>query len=199
MGPFFVPFFSSFFSFGFYPCNDCNLCHFALHSPYAFDNDFSRFRILSHINCKSKNVIFSVFCLKCGPISVNFSAKCLHDSIANILFTIENNFTNPLSLHFHNLNHSVDDFRFQGLQSVGKNNFHISVLKWIKRFKTHLSPGIDSFIYFPESFRLIAPFSYSDTSFLKIKRFIASKFNISVSTSFSSFNSFKKLLCKSKL
>ena len=190
-------------SLGFFKCNTCNFCCKCLPSEFAFDNNFQQFRILSYISCQSVNVIFSIYCSLCGPISVRFSKAPLFHSIDCILTTIRSKPLDPLSSHFCYSNHSINNLFFQGLQSFNKQNsgFYPSkeILRWIMRLNTFTYPGLDSDIFYPKTFRYIVPFSSSNSRHsFEIRNFLSKRFNVKISPSYSSFPNFKQLLCRSK-
>ena len=195
-------FYSTFnMSFGFYPCNshDCDLCSRTLSSTYAFDNNFKQFRILYFINCKCPNVIFSIHCNICGPISVNFSCKPLYKTFNSVIRTIMNNPLHPLSVHFHKVNHSLDNLYIQGLDLVFNNNFYSKLINWINKLETFMPPGIDTFILKPYSPRLVLRFTHSNFTYFKhIQNKVFKRFGVKISSAFSSHPNLKQITCKSK-
>ena len=136
----------------------CFLCPFALESVHVFDNDNQHFRILSFINCKSKNIIFCIYCSICGPISVSFTSKELSSVYLDLLHTIKCDPFNALSLHFYQANHSVNNFFIQGLQSINSNSFpYTRIIIWVHRLKTF--NFLDHDIFVPKIFRLKTVYS----------------------------------------
>ena len=188
-------------SFGFHPCNcsDCFICPKALFSKFAFDNNFQQFRILSYINCKSKHIVFSVYCSICGPIYVSFSNSSLESTYKNILNIILHKPDYLLSIHFHQASHTPDNFFIQGLEIVNLN-YHHKLLKWIFRLRTYVPPGINTYFYKPFITRLNIPFSNSNRLlFNYIKRRIFHRFNVKLFPAYSTYPNLKRILCKSKL
>ena len=188
-------------SFGFYKCNNCNVCKFALETSFVYDNNFHMYRIFSFINCNSQNTIFSIYCTICGPVSVLFSKGHLFLTIRNLVNIIHTVPSHPLSLHFYRPNHSINNFRFQGIQSVS-NIFSLQdkLLKWIIKLNTFINPGVDQTFTFNPSYRLVLPFAHSNQRYFSVLRsHLKKKFNVHIQASYSSFPNFKNILCKSKL
>ena len=190
-------------SLGFFSCNSCNFCSKSLPSTFAFDNYFRQYRILSFISCDSRFVIFSVYCSLCGPISIQYSKLSLTLTIDKLFSKILSFSPDSLSSHFYLPNHSPDNFYFQGLQTFSHPlpDFYPSkaIFRWVTRLKTFQLPGLDSCIFYPPSFRYIVPFSISNNrhSFY-VRKTLSERFNVKISSGFSSLPSFKKILCKSK-
>ena len=194
-------YFTKHISLGFYNCNEfnCSLCSHTLCSPFVFDNDFNQFRILYFINCLSTNCIFSVYCSRCGPISVLFTFKSLRDTFTELLYTIEHDTLNLFSIHFNLPNHSINNFYIQGIDICTQSNYFVKLISWIKKLKTFISPGLNSHLYIPKSYRLSLPYSISNNNlFYSIRNIVQRKYKINIHSSFSSFPNLKKLLCKSK-
>jgi len=189
-------------NFGFHQCGNssCLVCSFALPSIYVFDNENNRFRILSFINCCSSNVIFSIYCSLCGPISVLFSSNNLYISILDLVNRLKNFSTDRLCHHFSLKNHSIHNFYFQGIQIVNSNLFPSDQIKnWILRLKTFSSPGINSSIFNPQIFRLVIPFCNKNTNtFRSVNNLCFNRFSINLRPSFSSYPNLKSSFCKSK-
>lgn len=185
---------------GFYICNHCNLCSKGLPSCFAFDNSYQQFRILSFITCDTSNVIFSIYCSLCGPISVQYSKPPLSKTALEIFSKIVSKPLDPISSHFYLQNHSHNNFYVQGLQSVNKHHpdYYPSkeILRWVKRLNTS---STDTSIFYPKTFRYMVPYSKSNsTHSFKIRQMLSNRFNVSIHSGFSSFPNLKKLLCKSK-
>ena len=194
-------YFTGCLSFGFFKCDlsFCKLCPKALNSSFVFDNDFNQFRILYFLNCSSNCIIFSVYCNRCGPISVMYTRHSLRSAYQNIINTVYCKPLTLLSSHFNLPDHSIDNLFLQGLDFCFKQDFHCKIFFWVKRLKTFQYPGIDSTIHFPFSIRFGLPFTNSNyILFNKVKSVVIEKFNVKLKPGFSCHPNFKKILCKSK-
>ena len=195
-------YFTKTLSFGFHKCllTNCTLCKYALNSPFVFDNEFNQFRILFYIDCKTSRVIFTVYCTICGPISVLYSHDTLEVTFNKIRLLIHSKPLHLISMHFNLPNHSIENFYIQGIDLMFNSNVGDKLISWIKKLNTFSFPGINTHIYVPSVIRLSLPYSNSNhILFNHIKTKIRNKFNVNIHSSFSSYPSFKKLLCKSKL
>lgn len=190
-------------SFGFYACKKslCNCCHKTLPSTFVYDNNFQQFRILYFINCLSKNVIFSIYCNICGPISIRFSSSSINDTFVNLRKIILFDVQNPLSIHFHQANHSFDNFFIQGIDLVYNiNNVSSKLYKWIQKLRTFIYPGLDLFVFKFYSPRLTLRYSPENCIlFKKIQKLLFKRFNVNVLPTFSSNSNLRQMLCKTKL
>ena len=194
------------FKFGFYRCSDslCTVCNKSLPSTFAFDNNYKQYRILSFINCNTSFVIYSVYCKKCGPISIKFSQGTLQTAIKQLLYLFHLcKFTNPIIFHFTLPDHTFKDFYFQGLQSFSFSSRQPfkDIEKWIKRLRTNIHPaGIDAQFCYSKPHFITIPFSSHNNNILNRIKFICKKrFNCNIISSFSSYPNLKHILCKSKI
>ena len=69
----------------------------------------------------------------------------------------------------------------------------------MRKLRTFIYPGIDSFVRYPFSVRLVLPFSKSNNVlFHSIKTKVRNKFNVNIKPGFSSYPNLKQILCKPK-
>ena len=170
-----------------------------MNSTFVYDKEFNQFRILYFINCSSNYIIFSVYCNRCGPISVMFTKHSLRSAYHLIINDINTKPLCLLSTHFNLPDHSVDNVFIQGLDFCSKHDFYSKLILWVKRLKTFHFPGIDYVIHFPFSIRFCLPYTNSNyVLFNKVKSIVKDKFNVNLKPSFSCHPNFKKILCKSK-
>ena len=108
--------------------------------------------ILSFLNCQSKNCVISLYCKKCGPISIRFCSSNAQEYITCILKIIHTKFHDPLFLHFNSSSHDINDFGFQVIQSISFRYPYNILLKWILRLKTFSDQGIDFYLFYPQRF-----------------------------------------------
>jgi hypothetical protein len=82
-------------------------------------------KINKKINCRTSNVVYAVHCTKCKHIVyVGETETMLKDRIQNHLSDIRTckKYDKPDSIHFNSKGHSIDDFRFAGIEISRKNN-----------------------------------------------------------------------------
>lgn len=185
-------------SFGFYSCKDCKFCTKTLIFPYVLDNNNYRYRITSHINCKSKNSIIMIYCKHCGPIFISYSYDSIYTFINNLIQEMNINLNHPLSIHFSFQAHSLEDFYFQGIQIFNNKKPFSLIVKWIYRLQTYKYPGINQRQFYPQEFYLNIPFGVN-INYNLLNNEINNRFKVSFKTVNSSFNNFKSILCKSKI
>jgi hypothetical protein len=186
--------------FGFYNCSTCLQCSYGFPSPYVFDSVKSLFRIQSYINCSSHNCIYILFCLKCGPLYINFSSMPLNKTISNHIKEINFKPESFLSMHFNTPNHSMNLFKYQGIQVCNSSSFPITYIqKWFNRLRFYDIEYIPP-LYYPSSNILSLPFSRRNHYLARqIKNKISTKYNISINTTYLGHNNIKSMLCPSKL
>jgi hypothetical protein len=76
-------------------------------------------KINKKINCRTANVVYAVHCKKCKHIVyVGETETMLKDRIQNHLSDIRTckKYDKPVSIHFNSKGHSIDDFRFAGIE-----------------------------------------------------------------------------------
>ena len=167
-----------------YMCNNCDVCKFALPSHFVYDNFNLRYRILSFLNCQSKNCVISLYCKKCGPISIRFCSSNAQEYITCILKIIHTKFHDPLFLHFNSSSHDINDFGFQVIQSISFRFPYNILLKWILRLKTFSDQGIDFYLFYPQRFWFTVPFVNNNCKYIISN--LCKRFNPPVDKSFSS-------------
>ena len=82
-------------------------------------------KINKKINCRTSNVVYAVHCKKCKHIVyVGETETMLKDRIQNHLSDIRTfkKYDKPVSIHFNSKDHSIDDFRYAGIEISRKNN-----------------------------------------------------------------------------
>ena len=71
------------------------------------------------ISCRTSNVVYAVHCKKCKHIVyVGETETMLKDRIQNHLSDIRTfkKYDKPVSIHFNSKDHSIDDFRYAGIE-----------------------------------------------------------------------------------
>ena len=96
------------------------------------------------IGCKSRNVIYGVFCEVCEcVVYVGETGGVLYQRIQNHLSSIRCS-RMDVGLHFNNVGHHLSNAKFVGLEKVWKNVVSYRRLReqrWIELFETHVRTG----------------------------------------------------------
>lgn len=127
----------------------CKACQHILEgSTFSSSNTGKKFNLKQNITCKSKNLIYLVTCNKCSKQYVGQTSRILAERIANHLSCIRKHKSNPVALHFNLPNHSINNFKIQGIDSINsKNNATDILLKkesyWQDKLDTVYPAGIN--------------------------------------------------------
>ena len=77
---------------------------------------------------------------------VGETGTAMYDRIANHLSTIRNHKDDTVPQHFNSDNHTIDDFRWLGIEKIKKTDIHLRKIKesfWIKRANTLIPNGLN--------------------------------------------------------
>ena len=192
-------------------CRYCDsLCIFT--SSVANQNDSVRFRVLSHITCSSKHVVYGVFCVKCDKfVYVGETSLPLSVRMTNHLSTIRCRRDVPVATHFSALDHSISEIRFVGLQSLehlrlGSEEItqrrRLAETVWIRRLGTLAPVGLNIKRNLTRSNRVPFVVTYAPqiASFINnLKPYVQNSFGLTLLPSFRNSRNLKKILCPSRL
>ena len=101
-------------------CHDtnCEICKYIIHYKFIrLKNNFT-LPIQNNSNCKSENLIYFIFCLKCNFYYIGQTGRCGNIRIAEHIKDIKNmklfdKNLSDVSLHFNKPNHDIEsDFKF---------------------------------------------------------------------------------------
>jgi hypothetical protein len=133
---------------GFFPCkNKCATClnHGTVTSHFEFPGGAKV--ISQYLTCAAKNAIYIIVCLKCQLKYVGETSRTVKERIGQHLSTIRLKYDTPISEHFNQIGHSIEDFRFFALisnphWSDEKRKFTEN--KWIDKLQTLKPKGINT-------------------------------------------------------
>ena len=130
------------------PCGkDCAICPYVLDTSEIKNNEGEKFKIRNHINCKSVNVVYALFCVKCNKyIYVGETGDTLYQRHILNFSLIRRHQDDPVAKHFYTDDHTKEDFRIVGIEKLyGSDEYRKTrELLWMKKMKTFKPHGINT-------------------------------------------------------
>ena len=101
------------------PNTRCRACSYIMPSrSFSSSHNSKSFTVRGYITCKTSNVVYLVTCRKCQLQYVGETSRPLADRINDHLSAIRLKKQTPISLHFNSTEHSIADFRIQGIHRI---------------------------------------------------------------------------------
>ena len=101
-------------------CNNCSICPFidACSNVKSTSNNFTS-DINTSVNCKSKNIIYCITCIKCRMQYVGESERSLQDRFSEHLGYVKNkHLTKATGGHYNLPGHTVSDMRVTIVEKI---------------------------------------------------------------------------------
>ena len=99
-----------------------------------------------HIDCKTYNVIYGIFCKKCDAIIYVGETGCtIYERFQNHLSAIKREKDEPVATHFND-RHSIEDFSIVGIERIKKKDIHYRKVResfWIEKLGTINPHGLN--------------------------------------------------------
>ena len=129
------------------PCGKkCALCPYIINSENFTDFRGKVYNVKNYINCKSENVVYGIFCLKCNNfIYVGETCELYQRMLLNFS-RIRTRYDDPVAKHFYSDSHTVSDFRVQGLEKLNGDETYRKTQEnlWKNKLRTFKPYGINS-------------------------------------------------------
>ena len=131
------------------PCGakKCAICKYVQTTSTFKDASGKVFYVRNYINCKSTNVVYSIYCKKCQKIVyVGETGDTLYQRHLLNLSLIRRQANDPVALHFCTNEHNVDDFTIIGLEKLYKDDMYRKNREnlWKKKLNTFYPYGINT-------------------------------------------------------
>ena len=130
------------------PCGakKCILCKFVVKTSQFEDNNGCTFQVKNYINCKSRNVVYGIFCKKCDKIVyVGETGDSLYQRHVLNVSLIRRETNDPVATHFNSGVHTVEDYNIIGIEKLYKNDIYRKYREnlWKKKLNTYIPFGIN--------------------------------------------------------
>ena len=99
-------------SFNVIPCNTirCKCCkHINQTSSFYNSTKTNTYKITSHFDCSSSNLLYIISCKKCNALYVGQTARTLRERLNNHRSNIKHRLQTTVSIHFNLPTHSISD------------------------------------------------------------------------------------------
>lgn len=129
------------------PCNKkCALCPYILNSSTFTNFRGDTFNVKNFINCKSENVVYAIFCLKCDSFVYVGETCDLYQRMLLNFSRYRNEYDDPVAKHFYSDGHTLDDFRVQGLEKLTGDETYRKTQEnlWKNKLRTYKPYGINT-------------------------------------------------------
>lgn len=98
----------------------CVMCKYIICSGQFHDSKGKTYQVKNHIDRKSSNVVYGVFCKKCNKIVyVGETGVTLYQRLNLSLIRRETN--HPVAMHFYTDEHIVEDYSVIGIEKLYKD------------------------------------------------------------------------------
>lgn len=130
------------------PCGkNCAICPYVVETEEIENKDGKTFTIRNYINCKSVNVVYAIFCLKCNKyIYVGETGDTLYQRHILNFSLIRREKDDPVAKHFYTDEHTTDDYRVVGIEKLyGSDDYRRTrELLWMRKLQTFKPYGINT-------------------------------------------------------
>jgi hypothetical protein len=130
--------------------NKCIICkkHLVQSRSFTSCRTGETFQVRGHFTCDSKNIIYLIVCIKCNEAQyVGETKNTLRDRFYPHRSTIGTNTGTPLTMHFNQADHSLDDMGCMVIEQVSSST-EIGRLKresfWITKLRTLIPEGLNA-------------------------------------------------------
>jgi len=129
-------------------CNSvrCKTCNYMIESTHFISNTTKRkYNLLSNFNCRSKNIIYLITCVKCYKQYVGQTSGTLADRLNNHLSSIRHNYDKPISVHFNQHGHSINHLKIIAIEqnTASQKQLDIKEKHWQHALQTFYPLGIN--------------------------------------------------------
>jgi len=129
-------------------CNkNCAICKIVIETKTFKGTDGQVYNIDGHIDCKTENLIYGIYCGICQKIVyVGETGNSLYTRMQNHLSTIRKITNDPVPLHFNSVGHTIGDFKVIGIEKIKTQSHSYRSEKekfWIKKVNTLDSNGLN--------------------------------------------------------
>ena len=130
------------------PCGkNCAICPFVTETDHLKDEHGKEYKVRNFINCKSVNVVYAIFCLKCDRyVYVGETGDTLYQRHILNFSLIRRQQDDPVAKHFYTEGHTKDDYRIVGIEKLfGTDEYRRTREKlWMKKLHTYKPLGINT-------------------------------------------------------
>lgn len=130
--------------------NKCIICkkHLVQSTSFTSCRTGETFQVRGHFTCDSKNIIYLIVCKKCNEAQyVGETKNTLRDRFYPHRSTIGSNTGTPLTMHFNQADHSLDDMGCMVIEQVSSST-EIGRMKresfWITKLRTLIPDGLNA-------------------------------------------------------
>lgn len=127
-------------------CKKCVMCKYIICSGQFQDSKGKTYQVKNHIDCKSSNVVYGVFCKKCNKIVyVGETGVTLYQRHVLNLSLIRRETNDPVAMHFYTDEHTVEDYSVIGIEKLYKDETYRKFREnlWKKKLNTYMPFGIN--------------------------------------------------------
>ena len=128
----------------------CAICEKHLHEGKTFSSCQTKetFTLRGHFTCDTRNVIYLISCAKCNKAQyVGQTQNSLRERFYLHRSHINKNVGTPLTLHFNDSNHTLEDMRCIVIESVNRFSLDERLKResfWISKLKTIFPYGLNA-------------------------------------------------------
>jgi len=127
----------------------CGCCDLILESNhFSSTKNNKKYPIKTNMNCNSSNLIYLITCKICHLQYVGETKRKLKDRLNDHLSNIKTNKITTISLHFKNLNHSIEHLQIIPIELINNDDKNIRLTKekyWIQTLKTAYPYGLNNY------------------------------------------------------
>ena len=126
---------------------DCALCSKIIESDVFSDTKNKKYTVKGYITCKTENLIYAVFCVKCNKyLYVGETGGTLYQRMLLNFSRIRTKYNDPMCQHFFNDGHTIDDFKVIGIEKIYKGVTYRQTKErlWKKKMNTYKPNGLNT-------------------------------------------------------
>ena len=125
----------------------CVLCPHIIESQSFSDNQGNSYNIQGHIDCKTADLVYAIYCAKCQKyVYVGETGCTLYQRMLLNFSRIRTGYPDPVAQHFRDHGHCTDDLKVIGIEKNHGDDVYRGVKEhlWIKKLNTFKPNGINT-------------------------------------------------------
>jgi len=127
-------------------CQKCAICRYITEeNTYTINNREYKFN--NKMNCKTSNVVYAINCKECRKVNyIGETGTTTYERFSNHLSVINRKQDNPISNHFNENNHTINDVEFVCIEKINRNDTHLRRIResfWITKLNTVTPNGLN--------------------------------------------------------